>query len=516
MVFYMRSYGNGYVCARFPLEKLGLLDALDKARIEIACRLDMSRRSALGQFMTPARVARFMASLFPRSDHDVCHLLDAGAGMGSLTSAFLERWEEGGFGFRQVSVVAFEIDEALRTHLQESLAKYAERLSVSPSIYGCDFIEAAVNSLTGDMYGHVFPPFTHAILNPPYRKISSDSRHRLLLRQVGIETVNLYPAFVALALGMLGPGGQLVAIIPRSFCNGPYYRPFREFVFERAAIRRLHLFEARDKAFKDDEVLQENIIVLLERDARQGEVVISTSADDRFHDCTLHTHPFNRIVYPNDTERFIHVPTTPDSHIVETPTAFRYSLSDLDFQVSTGPVVDFRVRAHIREMPEEVTVPLLYPCHFTSGSVEWPKPGGRKPNAIVRNPETEKWLYPSGFYTVVRRFSAKEERRRIVASVVCPSALNAPAIGFENHLNVFHCHRRGLPEELAWGLAAFLNSTAVDNAFRRFNGHTQVNATDLRSMRYPSREVLMSLGRWAMTQGKFTQADIDLRLRNTA
>ena len=64
---------------------------------------------------------------------------------------------------------------------------------------------------------------------------------------------------------MMEPGGQIVAIIPRSFCNGPYYKPFRDFVLERAAIRHLHLFDSRNKAFKDDDVLQENLILLLER-----------------------------------------------------------------------------------------------------------------------------------------------------------------------------------------------------------------------------------------------------------
>ncbi|MCC7105456.1 MAG: hypothetical protein IT307_09965, partial [Chloroflexi bacterium] len=33
-----------------------------------------------------------------------------------------------------------------------------------------------------------------------------------------------------------------------------------------------------------------------------------------------------------------------------------------------------------------------------------------------------------------------------------------------------------------------------DAFFRQFNGHTQVNATDLRSLRYPTREQLEQLG----------------------
>jgi hypothetical protein len=48
---------------------------------------------------------------------------------------------------------------------------------------------------------------------------------------------------------------------------------------------------------------------------------------------------------------------------------------------------------------------------------------------------------------------------------------------------------------LAWGLSAFLNWSSLDAYFRQFNGHTQVNATDLRSLRYPNREALVALGR---------------------
>jgi adenine-specific DNA-methyltransferase len=34
----------------------------------------------------------------------------------------------------------------------------------------------------------------------------------------------------------------------------------------------------------------------------------------------------------------------------------------------------------------------------------------------------------------------------------------------------------------------------VDNFFRTFSGHTQVNATDLRALRFPSLSALRSLG----------------------
>ena len=73
-------------------------------------------------------------------------------------------------------------------------------------------------------------------------------------------------------------------------------------------------------------------------------------------------------------------------------------------------------------------------------------------------------------------------------------------LGFEKHLNLFHENKRGLPEALARGLAAYLNTSAVDEHFRSFNGHTQVNATDLRQIRYPSLDALTALGKWVMQQ----------------
>jgi adenine-specific DNA-methyltransferase len=167
----------------------------------------------------------------------------------------------------------------------------------------------------------------------------------------------------------------------------------------------------------------------------------------------------------------------------------------LGLTVSTGRVVDFRVRDKLRDMPGRSDAPLIYPGHLRTGRLHWPYPELKKPNAITREADTEKLLLPHGTYVAVRRFSTKEERRRVFASVVEASRLPDGSVGFENHLNVFHCEGAGFSEDLAWGLAAFLNSSSVDAFFRQFNGHTQVNATDLRSLRYPAHADLEVIGR---------------------
>lgn len=490
-----------------------MLSSLEQKRLRLSKNTAAQRKSKLGQFFTPARTAAFLASLFPDDDTRYCRLLDAGAGIGSLSVAFLNRWRSGQFRFRHVEVDAFEIDRSLIAHLSRTLNKYAAKGNCVANIYEEDFIHAAVEVLSSDLSASACDGYTHAILNPPYKKINSSSAHRLALRRAGIETVNLYPAFVALAVALATKGGHIVAIIPRSFCNGPYYRPFRDFMFARTALRHIHLFAARNNAFKDDDVLQENVIIHLQRGSQQEAVTVSTSTDDTFDDLVTHEHQFERIVFPHDPERFIHVPTSVKKSTIELSPTIRYTLDELGIKVSTGPVVGYRLKAYLGSEPGKAgTVPLLYPSHFSNSRTVWPVKG-KKPNAIECNSSTEKWLYPVGFYCVVRRCSAKEEKRRIVASVVEPSMFgDAHLLGFENHLNLFHANRSGLCAYLAHGLVVFLNTTAIDEHFRRFNGHTQVNATDLRLMHYPSRATLVKLGEWAMQQDTLTQCLLDNQL----
>lgn len=452
--------------------------------------------------MTPTPIADFMVSLFSQWPAEA-RLLDPGAGIGSLTEAFAKRFMTHAPMGTFLEAHCYEMEPVLLRYLADHLRDISVDANTrghrfSSTIHERDFIAEASFEL-----GMGGPRFTHAILNPPYKKINTESEHRKLLRKAGIETVNLYTAFLGLAVALTEHGGEIVAIVPRSFCNGTYFRLFRKFLLERAALTHIHVFESRKRAFKDDEVLQENIIVHLVRDGTQRGVVISTSHDPTFADYHEREVAFSEIVKPGDAERFIHIPTR---EVNGPARLFSHSLGDLGLEVSTGPVVDFRVKDHWLGQPLGDCAPLLYTHHFKGGHLTWPKEH-KKPNALALNDETRKWLMPRGCYTITKRFSAKEERRRLVAFVVDPAHLPHELYGFENHLNVFHARKNGLSADLARGLALFLNSTAVDQCFRNFSGHTQVNATDLRVMRYPSKATLIKFGKWAGKQKKELSQD---------
>ncbi|MBR6914147.1 MAG: hypothetical protein IKN34_10200, partial [Treponema sp.] len=138
----------------------------------------------------------------------------------------------------------------------------------------------------------------------------------------------------------------------------------------------------------------------------------------------------------------------------------------------------------------------------------WPQES-KKPNAILESAEVNKQFFPKGFYVLVKRFSTKEETKRVVASLVTPADFVKENIAFENHLNIFHVNKSGLSENIAYGLICWLNSTYIDEKFRLFSGHTQVNATDLRNLPYPKIEDLEEIGKQLKSEKEWSQIIFD-------
>ncbi|HVX09921.1 MAG TPA: BsuBI/PstI family type II restriction endonuclease [Pirellulales bacterium] len=466
--------------------------------------LTSANRAELGQFLTPAPVARFMAGLSSVTSRDVS-LLDPGAGVGSLTAALVAELLSRNRRPRSIRATFCEVDQQLVRYLRQTIndcqqACEERGVEFHGELLDQDFIETATNWLAPQpLFSASVPTFNSVILNPPYRKIQSSSDARLALRTVGIETSNLYTAFLWLVLKLLSPQGEMIAITPRSFCNGPYFRPFREALLSEATITQVHVFESRRTAFREDDVLQENIIFRAVRSKQHTDpIVISTSQGPDDPDISQRRIEPDDLVAKDDPNQVIHlVPDELQGQLARRIRSFSSALGDLDIQVSTGRVVDFRAKEYLiygEARPNGKTAPLIYPTHFDNGLIAWPK-AGKKPNYLSIADETQPLLVPAGVYVLVKRFSAKEEKRRVSAAIILPE--QSPKIGFalENHLNFYHDKGQGLTLDLARGLAAYLNSTLVDSFFRQFSGHTQVNASDLRTLPYPDRHTLERVGR---------------------
>lgn len=493
---------------------VSLNNAVDFIRETANTKIDEKLRGKLGQFMSSSAVSELLTDMFESFTGDI-RLLDAGAGVGSLTAAFVDKATLN--SAQSISSTCYEVSNVMTNYLSETQSLCAEKCeSLSTrwqqKVIEQDFIEHSVNQLMSEEYS---PQFNKIILNPPYLKISAKGNERMLLRKVGIETGNLYSAFVALSIKQLEEGGELVAITPRSFCNGPYFNAFRRLMLDECSLNKIHVFNSRKSAFKVDKVLQENVVYHLTKGEPQRKTVTVTSSS-----CAEDPNPvvfevsFSEVVQANNPERFIHIITDEeDRKIANIAGSLPCSLKDLGIQASTGRVVDFRTRENLCPDFIDGSVPLIFPQHLNECSIKWPIPGAKKPNALLNNESTANIMVPNGTYVLTRRLTAKEEKRRIVASIYTADLADVEVVGFENKTNYFHTNGEPLDDTLAKGLWVFLNSTLVDKYFRQMNGHTQVNATDLRTLRYPTRKQLEEMSNQVKFR-EFNQDKVDQIINN--
>jgi adenine-specific DNA-methyltransferase len=448
----------------------------------------------LAQYFTARPIANYMASMFDTRKNIKASILDPGAGEGILGITLMKRLQGEAMS---VSVTFVEFDGPTYEKLLAILQTHTEDHLIS--IANDDFIDAAYKMQDQEAR------FSHVIMNPPYFKLRVDSKSNVKLRSSGIHVTNIYAAFVWLSAKLLADNGELVAIIPRSFCNGPYFAKFRQFLFDGFSLDTIHIFSSRNKAFSKDSVLQENVIIHISKQSQRPMVKITYSTDQTFEDIAVRQVPFEQVVSPVDDSKTIHIPAENQTisltdHVVGT-------LDDLGIKASTGPIVDFRLKSNIKETGDKSTIPLLYPAHMSGQRIVWPRESFSKAGQYYQPVEsdngrlvgqdelTDKQALPlDGYYVVVRRFSSKEEKRRIFAAVVEPDVLPTKHVTFENHLNYFHAKKHGFGKDLAFGLCAYLNSSLLDEHFRKVSGHTQVNVSDLKNMPYPNRETLEKIG----------------------
>lgn len=476
---------------------MALLDQFESLREEAYAALDADR-SSLGQFYTPPALASLLASMIEAPLPRSVSLLDPGAGVGILSAAAVMKLH--GLGVRAIDLTVCELAPEVVPMLRKGLELISRwcrehQVNFRVSVIENDFTKWAVDQVAeNDLFTAPEAVFDVVILNPPYRKISADGAQRRLLQRAGLECSNLYAGFIHLAARLLRDRGQLVSINPRSFANGPYFRDFRRHLFATTPLRAVHVFARRDRAFSSDKVLQENILIHAVRGEPTPNLrIYSSEAGEsaiRAQDV-----PRERAIDPKDADQILHLEVTGDDRdVTDQIRALPATLATLGIQVSTGRVVDFRVRDGLRRSESEGTVPLIYPQHLRNATVVWPN-GKRKADYFEAGSAYAAQLVPAGTYVLTKRFTAKEERRRISAAVISQDIVPGSHYALENHLNYFHAFGQPLDPTLAVGLTAFLNSTLADRYFRLYNGHTQVNATDLRAMPYPPSTALRQLGR---------------------
>lgn len=490
----------------------GLADYSYRIGKQLLAQRSAESKKRAGQFLTHPLVARFMARKIGWIQEGGS-VLDPAIGSGVLACAIIEEAIARGAP-SELFIYGFDTDGGLcdiaiqsleRARLQAAQYGIRVHFDVQARDFILDYIPMQQQSFfpshtTG---AGKLRRFQYIIANPPYFKLKTDDeRVKALAGQVKGHT-NIYTVFMALSAQLLADDGLACFIVPRSFCSGAYHSGFRKDFIEQNIPLQFHLFESRQEAFKDDTVLQENIIFTF-RKRRSGEqltapVVSSSKGIDELGDLLLKHQvlpelflgQYNGVV-------FFRLPVCDlDDEIIATIDGWPNSLYKAGLEVSTGPVVAFRAKQFLTTdgaVAEGQAAPLLWMQNVEPQIVAWPALRGRKPQGISMESQINQLLLPTRNYVLLRRFSAKEDARRLTSAPFLQRECSHEFVGFENHLNYIYKRNGELSEIEAIGLSAIFNSALIDRYFRITNGNTQINALELRSLGLPPMSVIQEIG----------------------
>lgn len=479
------------------LSPVAFADAIGQAYV---ARKSADHRKSHGLYLTPPAVAAYMAGMI--TSRPSIRLLDPAAGAGILLCAAVEALIKGNNPPEKIEITAYEIDPELVLCLQRSLAHLvvwaeAAGVKVKTDIRCADFILTEGIALQANRSA-----FDAVIANPPYFKIGKNDPRARAASSVVYGQPNIYGLFMAVSAALLVSGGDFVFITPRSFASGPYFKLFREEFFAMIRPIRAHIFGSRKDAFSRDEVLQENVIIHgihhLHWHVSKIKHSMTVSSSAGLSDLGYASHVDMCLTNILDARKLsapFRLPVSQeDTAILDAVDRWTGSLKAYGMEISTGPVVPFRSTEFLAEKANGITVPLIWMNHVRAMDVHWPN-GVRKPQWINNTLDSIRLLVPNNNYVILRRFSAKEEHRRLTAAPLLAGQLEGDMIGLENHLNYIHRPNGQLDETETLGLAALYNSALMDGYFRCVNGNTQVSATELRAMPLPPLVEIKALGR---------------------
>lgn len=472
-----------------------------------------SQSKELGQFFTESKTADYMASMLHSIDKvELVKILDAGAGEGILTASAANRCLE--LGNSRVHAVLFEVDKDILPTLEENMCRLVRIFNNNGGEFSYEILNEDFILSRPDKHDH---SFHISIINPPYFKYNSkDSVYSGATADLFKGNPNIYASFMAVVSSCLASGGQMVAIVPRSFTNGLYFKGFRNYLQSQMSLERVHIFRSRNRLFKNMGVLQENIICKFVKNGQQPTIEIwSSTCSEDLLESEVARYPKELIIDGSNRHNIIRIPeSAADGHILRLVEDWTSSFEGNNYYISTGPVVEFRTREFITAKTQKNSIPLLRMHNVKAFRIEWTGKHWKDVHFILKEGHN-KHTCSNKVYVILKRFSSKDEKRRLVAGINDPKQFKDQLIGLENHLNYIGVKGEDMDLTEAFGLAALFNSTFMDRYFRSISGNTQVNATEVRLLKLPTRDRIISIGKAVQLAKGYEQSAVDEIVQST-
>ena len=470
-----------------------LMDDIYKNSIQYAdTSLHMSKKT-IGQFFTPLSIANYMSDMSTIKNESIS-ILDAGAGSGILSVSLVCKLVRD--GVKKIDLVLYEIDQRIIELLDYNMVLLrdyclSKDVNLKYFINNDNFILTNKDAWKGDISGY----FDIVIGNPPYMKIGKGSQESIVMSNVVSGQPNLYFLFMALSAKLLKEGGELIYIVPRSFTSGLYFKKFRRWFLNVMSITNLHLFESRNNVFQDANILQETIIIRAIKEKRNDMISITSS------DCSVHNEISivkvdREVCISKDENNYIFIPTSDlEVDIIKTVSSFKNVLQDFGLVAKTGIVVPFRNVAYMSNDIGDNTIPMLWSYNIYNNDIKFPLHIESKPQYLYDNNDSKKYRMILGNYLLMKRMTAKEEKRRLQCAVLEKQYFkDAHYFTTENHINYITRINGNLSKSEVYGLFVWFNTSIMDKYFRLLNGSTQVNSSELNSIPIPDYDFLIDMG----------------------
>jgi adenine-specific DNA-methyltransferase len=442
--------------------------------------------------MTPQTKKKFAAYFTPKalSDHLIRianyrggKLGDHGAGAGILSATAAARYIDTGAS-KPCLLTAYEIQPDIQPFLKrtyDALSQYAQTrgATVDYDLQG-DFTALATQALStahGD--------YDSIIINPPYFKIAANAPVNLEIdRLLGFRAPNIYAAFMLISLHLLKPNGSLTALVPRSFFNGAYFKPLRQYLKKIACIDSVTRYRSRSNLFKGDNVLQENCLVKFSRRAQQSEITVFTCEDPTQEATETMSIPAD-VLLENEHDIFLLPADEAELKAYLRIRALPHTLSSLGNKLSTGKLVEHR-HAESLNASGEGALYIEAKCMDTSSRHYQHKHSPRnRGNALHITESTQKTLIDNQPLILLKRISSNSERRRVHASLLTAAQYSGEKLALSNSVQYLHGESLQTPAH-AEALLSHLRSDDIELAMRAINGTTQINQHDFDLLRFPT------------------------------
>lgn len=459
-----------------------------------------------GQYFTPKVIADFMSSIASHKSNRIS-ILDPGCGTGVLSCSLIEELVSK-TDILEIELELYETDENVISKTMvviKYLSSWLEKRNIKLhyEINQKDFIidNSSVFSLSTLFETKKIKKFDYIISNPPYFKISKNDKRATLANELIYGQPNIYSLFMGLSAKLLNKDGEMIFITPRSFAAGSYFKAFRQSFFNEVSISNLHIFESRKKMFRNNNVLQENIIIRATKAINKTIKITVSESDNDLNTSKEKLFETDTLIDLKSKNKILFIPSNEnEAKTIEIFKNWHNSLNDYNIKISTGPIVAFRCTDFLKMQGSinDTYIPLIWMHNIKEMEFAYPLQKGNKPSIIVYSNESRKVMLRNKNYVLIRRFSSKDDKKRLVSCPYFSSYFNTDMIGIENHVNYIHRPDGNLSDYEIVGISALYNSNLFDTYFRTFNGNTQVGANELKQIKLPPIKDIVSIGRKIM------------------